>query len=171
MVISWVARVNPSHPYLENDPAPSFDPTICAFHLGFSLGSRRGFLQSIDHPSNKPPPGWGAVRPGQCAYRIVEGINYSAGNSAGPAQCLRFRHDSVYGSRTNSLAGNIATHQAALPWNTPGSIGLGWPQKPHGPAAGACKPDRNEAHCLRHLRSSPGEKNTPPYHGISIYIL
>ena len=135
------------------------------------LGSRRGFLQSIDHPSNKPPPGWGAVRPGQCAYRIVEGINYSAGNSAGPAQCLRFRHDSVYGSRTNSLAGNIATHQAALPWNTPGSIGLGWPQKPHGPAAGACKPDRNEAHCLRHLRSSPGEKNTPPYHGISIYIL
>ena len=135
------------------------------------LGSRRGFLQSIDHPSNKPPPGWGAVRPGQCAYRIVEGINYSAGNSAGPAQCLRFRHDSFYGSRTNSLAGNIATHQAALPWNTPGSIGLGWPQKPHGPAAWACKPDRNEADCLRHLRSSPGEKNTPPYHGISIYIL
>ena len=37
MVISWVARVNPSHPYLENDPAPSFAPTICAFHLGFSL--------------------------------------------------------------------------------------------------------------------------------------
>ena len=30
--------VNPSHPYLENDPAPSFAPTICAFHLGFSLG-------------------------------------------------------------------------------------------------------------------------------------
>ena len=29
--------MNPSHPYLENDPAPSFDPTICAFHLGFSL--------------------------------------------------------------------------------------------------------------------------------------
>ena len=25
-------------PYLENDPAPSFAPTICAFHLGFSLG-------------------------------------------------------------------------------------------------------------------------------------
>ena len=25
-MISWVARVNPSHPYLENDPAPSFDP-------------------------------------------------------------------------------------------------------------------------------------------------
>ena len=31
-------RLNPSHPYLENDPAPSFAPTICAFHLGFSLG-------------------------------------------------------------------------------------------------------------------------------------
>ena len=31
--------MNPSHPYLENDPAPSFDPTICAFHLGFSLGT------------------------------------------------------------------------------------------------------------------------------------
>ena len=26
MLISWVALVNPSHPYLENDPAPSFDP-------------------------------------------------------------------------------------------------------------------------------------------------
>ena len=39
MMISWVMPVNPSHPYLENDPAPSFAPTICAFHLGFSLGS------------------------------------------------------------------------------------------------------------------------------------
>ena len=37
MMISWVAPVHPSHPYLENDPAPSFAPTICAFHLGFSL--------------------------------------------------------------------------------------------------------------------------------------
>ena len=37
MMISWVAPVNPSHPYLENDPAPSFDRNICAFHLGFSL--------------------------------------------------------------------------------------------------------------------------------------
>ena len=37
MMISWVKPVNPSHPYLENDPAPSFAPTICAFHLGFSL--------------------------------------------------------------------------------------------------------------------------------------
>ena len=36
-MISWVMPVNPSHPYLENDPAPSFAPTICAFHLGFSL--------------------------------------------------------------------------------------------------------------------------------------
>ena len=39
MMISWVMPVNPSHPYLENDPAPSFAPTICAFHLGFSLDS------------------------------------------------------------------------------------------------------------------------------------
>ena len=38
-MISWVMPVNPSHPYLENDPAPSFAPTICAFHLGFSLVS------------------------------------------------------------------------------------------------------------------------------------
>ena len=37
MMISWVAPVHPSHPYLENDSAPSFAPTICAFHLGFSL--------------------------------------------------------------------------------------------------------------------------------------
>ena len=37
MMISWVMPVNPSHPYLENDPTPSFAPTICAFHLGFSL--------------------------------------------------------------------------------------------------------------------------------------
>ena len=37
MMTSWVMPVNPSHPYLENDPAPSFAPTICAFHLGFSL--------------------------------------------------------------------------------------------------------------------------------------
>ena len=41
MMISWVARVNPSHPYLENDPAPSFAPTICAFHLGFGLVAER----------------------------------------------------------------------------------------------------------------------------------
>ena len=26
MMISWVAPVHPSHPYLENDPAPSFAP-------------------------------------------------------------------------------------------------------------------------------------------------
>jgi hypothetical protein len=25
-MISWVAPVNPSHPYLANDPAPSSDP-------------------------------------------------------------------------------------------------------------------------------------------------
>ena len=39
MMISWVAPVNPSHPYLENYPAPSCYPTICAFHLGFSLAA------------------------------------------------------------------------------------------------------------------------------------
>ena len=26
MMISWVKPVNPSHPYLENDLAPSFNP-------------------------------------------------------------------------------------------------------------------------------------------------
>ena len=41
MMISWVAPVNPSHPYLENDPAPSFDRNICAFHRGFSLVTLR----------------------------------------------------------------------------------------------------------------------------------
>ena len=63
MMISWVMPVNPSHPYLENDPAPSFAPTICVFHLGFSLVSLRlgdvlgvgtsgpdGVLDPIDHP-------------------------------------------------------------------------------------------------------------------------
>ena len=40
MMISWVMPVNPSHPYLENDPAPSFASIICAFHLGFSLACR-----------------------------------------------------------------------------------------------------------------------------------
>ena len=40
LMISWVMPVNPSHPYLENDPAPSFALTICAFHLGFSLERR-----------------------------------------------------------------------------------------------------------------------------------
>ena len=37
MMVSRVARVNSSHPYVENDPAPSFAPTVCAFHLGFGL--------------------------------------------------------------------------------------------------------------------------------------
>ena len=41
MMISWVMPVNPSHPYLENDPAPSFASTICAFHFGFSLDEMR----------------------------------------------------------------------------------------------------------------------------------
>ena len=45
MMISWVAPVNPSHPYLENDPAPSFDRNICAFHLGFSLVKLEAYLR------------------------------------------------------------------------------------------------------------------------------
>ena len=40
MNIGLVAPVKPSHPYLDNDPAPPFGPTICAFHLGFSLISQ-----------------------------------------------------------------------------------------------------------------------------------
>ena len=38
MMISWVTPVNPSHPYLENNRLRRLTPTICAFHLGFSLG-------------------------------------------------------------------------------------------------------------------------------------
>ena len=34
MMISWIKPVNPSHPYLENDPGPSFDP----HHLRLSAG-------------------------------------------------------------------------------------------------------------------------------------
>ena len=50
MMISWVMPVNPSHPYLENDPAPSFAPTICAFHLGFSLvGTLPGLWHRAGH--------------------------------------------------------------------------------------------------------------------------
>ena len=37
MMISWVELVNPSHLYLENDQLRPLTPTICAFHLGFSL--------------------------------------------------------------------------------------------------------------------------------------
>ena len=48
MMISWVAPVNPSHPYLENDPAPSFDRNICAFHLGFSLDPQQFKEQLIE---------------------------------------------------------------------------------------------------------------------------
>ena len=47
-MISWVKPVNPSHPYLENDLAPSFDPPICVFHLGFSLG-----LTVLDHSDRR----------------------------------------------------------------------------------------------------------------------
>ena len=55
MMTSWVMPVNPSHPYLENDPAPSFAPTICAFHLGFSLvsGIRNVFWGNFDPIVNK----------------------------------------------------------------------------------------------------------------------
>ena len=52
MMISWVARVNPSHPYLENDPALSFDPAICAFHLGFSLDQTK-FSATLDSAAKK----------------------------------------------------------------------------------------------------------------------
>ena len=48
VMISWVMPVNPSHPYLENDPAPSFAPTICAFHLGFSLDPISQVLSTLD---------------------------------------------------------------------------------------------------------------------------
>ena len=54
MMISWVAPVNPSHPYLENDPAPSFDRNICAFHPGFSLGS--GFFYIVSAPADPDGP-------------------------------------------------------------------------------------------------------------------
>ena len=40
MMIIWVELVNPSHLYLENDQLRRLTPTICAFHLGFSLGIR-----------------------------------------------------------------------------------------------------------------------------------
>ena len=50
MMISWVMPVNPSHPYLENDPAPSFAPTICAFHLGFSLVPATGLTRPPTRP-------------------------------------------------------------------------------------------------------------------------
>ena len=53
MMISWVMPVNPSHPYLENDPAPSFAPTICAFHLGFSLVDEVGLGKCMP-PDLKP---------------------------------------------------------------------------------------------------------------------
>ena len=61
MMISWVMPVNPSHPYLENDPAPSFAPTICAFHLGFSLGfyDRCKLGSRLTRFFRRRPPCWG----------------------------------------------------------------------------------------------------------------
>ena len=35
-MINWAARVNPSHPYLENDPAPPFAPPPSA-HFTLAL--------------------------------------------------------------------------------------------------------------------------------------
>ena len=61
MMISWVMPVNPSHPYLENDPAPSFAPTICAFHLGFSLDTSEHELRV----GAAVPAEAGQVNPGQ----------------------------------------------------------------------------------------------------------
>ena len=60
MMISWVMPVNPSHSYLENDPAPSFAPTICAFHLGFSLvkaneAKREAFVAAVCRPVGGGP--------------------------------------------------------------------------------------------------------------------
>ena len=57
MMISWVMPVNPSHPYLENDPAPSFAPTICAFHLGFSLEENSGLL-SVESEASRTFTGY-----------------------------------------------------------------------------------------------------------------
>ena len=57
MMISWVKPVNPSHPYLENDPAPSFDPPpLCAFHLGLSLAPVRQGLDGSANPSYRVVP-------------------------------------------------------------------------------------------------------------------
>ena len=50
MMISWVAPVNPSHPYLENDRPRRLTPTICAFHLGFSLGTLSGACRFRNGP-------------------------------------------------------------------------------------------------------------------------
>ena len=46
MMISWVELVNPSHLYLENDQLRRLTPTICAFHLGFSLVLQRRIAKS-----------------------------------------------------------------------------------------------------------------------------
>ena len=61
LMISWVMPVNPSHPYLENDPAPSFAPTICAFHLGFSLVLQRRIMEGS--PEGGAVPGVRAAGP------------------------------------------------------------------------------------------------------------
>ena len=67
MMISWVAPVNPSHPYLENDPAPSFDRNICAFHLGFSLVLQRRFKEGCTGMREGRRDAWrGSVWPGRC---------------------------------------------------------------------------------------------------------
>ena len=48
MMISWVALVNPSHLYLENDQLRRLTLTICAFHLGFGLVGLHWLLSETD---------------------------------------------------------------------------------------------------------------------------
>ena len=47
MIISWVAPVNPCGPYLENAPAPSYDPHHLRISpwLWFSLGSYENLIE------------------------------------------------------------------------------------------------------------------------------
>ena len=74
MMINWVARGNPSHPYLENDPAQLFDPTICAFHLGFSLGRATSGplegkqLTAIPHSCSQLWFSWAVFQPNTEVY-------------------------------------------------------------------------------------------------------
>ena len=56
MMISWVELVNPSHPYLENDQLRRLTPTICAFHLGFSLGTGITTIFALRRQTHPYPP-------------------------------------------------------------------------------------------------------------------
>ncbi len=73
MMISWVAPVNPSHPYLENDPAPSFDRNICAFHLGFSLVP---FPDGLVDTGKSPPTPDSRLRGNDGQVKRVSGIRH-----------------------------------------------------------------------------------------------